>query len=148
MGVVVSHEFNGVVSRDVVFPHEVSDLWIRFDFSGGFRGLSPGEAVSLRWGFSFPSPSGVSSVLGQVASLLVADEALAVSYVLHFFTWREVDLVYVHHVGIGARGLASWWNVTVSPSLEFPELYHIVVELSCLVKPLFPLPAEIGRAHV
>ena len=32
--------------------------------------------------------------------------------------------------------------MTVSPSSEFPESYHIAVKLSCLVKPLFPLPAS------
>ena len=54
-----------------------------------------------------------------------------------------MDLVYVHSIRIRARGLASWWNIAVSPSSEFPELYHVVVELSYLVEPLFPLPASL-----
>ena len=48
MGVVVPHQFDGVVHRDVVLPHEISDLRVRFDFSSGLRGLFPGEVVSLR----------------------------------------------------------------------------------------------------
>ena len=34
-------------------------------------------------------------------------------------------------------------TITVSPSSEFPELYYILVELSCFVEPLFPLPASL-----
>ena len=78
-----------------------------------------------------------------MASLLVADEALVVPNVLHSFTRREMDLVYIHSIGIGARGLVSWWNIAVPPSSEFPELYHIAVEFTCLVKPLFPFPTGL-----
>ena len=73
----------------------------------------------------------------------MADEALAVPNVLRSFTWREIDLVYVHSVWIGVGGSVSWQNIAVSPSLEFPESYHVVIELSCLVKPLFPLPTRL-----
>ena len=87
-----------------------------------------------------------------MASLLVADEALSVSDVLHSFIQRKVDLVYVHGVRIQSRGLASRRDVTVSPSSELPQSYHISVEFSCLTKPLFPLPTglpvgESGRSH-
>ena len=142
MGVVVPHEFDGMVCRDIVLPHEDGDLRVWLDFSGGFHGLSPGEMVSLRWS---PSPSSlprVSSVLGQVESLLVADKALVVPNVLCSFTRREMDLVYVHSVGIGVEGLVSQWHIAVSSSSEFPESYHIAIELSSLVKPLFPLPTS------
>ena len=91
-------------------------------------------------------------MLGHMASFLVTDEALLVPDVLHSFTWREIDLVYVHGVRVRARSLASQRDITVSSSSEFPELYHIAVELSCLVQPLFPLPTglcvwEGGSSH-
>ena len=126
-----------------MLPHEVSNLWVSFDFLGGLCGLSPGETVSLRWSLSPSSLPRVSSVLGRVASLLVADKALVVPNVLCSFTRREMDLVYVHSVGIGVEGSASRWNIAVSSSLEFPESYHISVELSCFVKPLFPFPTGL-----
>ena len=91
-------------------------------------------------------------MLGCMASFLVTDEALSVPDVLCSFTRREVDLVYVHGVRVGVRSLASQRDITVSSSSEFPELYHIAVELSCLVQPLFPLPTglsiwEGGNGH-
>ena len=64
MGVVVPHEFNGMSCRDIVLPHEVSNLWVRFNLPGGFCGLSLGEAVSLRWGSSSSSLPRVSLMLG------------------------------------------------------------------------------------
>ena len=73
----------------------------------------------------------------------MADKALAVPYVLRPLTGREVDPVYIHSIGVRMGGSASRQNITVSPSLEFPESYHISVELSCFVKPLFPLPASL-----
>ena len=73
----------------------------------------------------------------------MTDEALSVPDVLCSFTRREINLVHIHSIGIGARGLVSQRNIAVSPSSEFPELYHIVIELSCFVKPLFPLPAGL-----
>ena len=82
-------------------------------------------------------------VLGQMASLFVANEAFAVPDVLHSFTRREIDLVNVHCVRIRVRGSASWQNITVSSSSEFPESYHVMIELSCLVKPLLPLPTRL-----
>ena len=124
-----------------MLSHEVINLWVGFDLSGGLHGLSPGEMVSLRQETSFSSLPWISSVFGQVASLLVADKALAVSDMLHFFTGREIDLVHVHGIGIWVRGSVSWRNITVSSSSEFPELYYVLVGLSCLVEPLLPLPA-------
>ena len=64
VGVVVPHQFNGMVHRNVVLPHEVSNLWVGLDLPGGFCGLSPGETVSLRQGSSSSSFPRVSSVLG------------------------------------------------------------------------------------
>ena len=43
----------------------------------------------------------------------------------------------------GEKGIGGSSTVTISPSSEFPESYHVSVELSCLVKPLFPLPASL-----
>ena len=57
--------------------------------------------------------------------------------------WREIDFVYVHSVGISLRGSASRRNVTVSSSSEFPESYHVPVELSGFVQPLFPFPTSL-----
>ena len=71
-----------MLSGDIVLPHEVCNLQVSLDLSGGFSGLSPGETVSLRWGSSSSSFPREFLVLGQVASLFVADEALAVSNVL------------------------------------------------------------------
>ena len=122
-----------MLSRDVVLPHEVCDLRVGLDLPGGFCGLSPGEVISLRQGPSSSSFSRISSVFGRVASLLVADEALAVSYVLCSFTGRVIDLVYVHGIRVWARGSAGWWDVAISSSSEFPELYHVSVEFSYLI---------------
>ena len=90
---------------------------------------------------SFPR---VSSVLGRVASFLVANEALSVPNVLCSFTGREIDLVYVHCIGIWSRGSASRWNVAVSSTSEFPESYHVSVEFSGFIEPLFPLPTSLS----
>ena len=73
----------------------------------------------------------------------MANEALVVPDVLHSFTGREIDLVHINGIGIGVRGSASRRNIAVSPSLEFPELYHIAIELPCLVKLLLPPPTSI-----
>ena len=91
-------------------------------------------------------------MFGRVASLLVANEALSVPDVLRSFTGREIDLVYVHCIGIWSRGLASQRNVAVSSSSELPELYYVLVEFPSLVKPLFPFPTGLivrkgGRSH-
>ena len=84
-------------------------------------------------------------MFGQVASLLVADEVLAVPHMLSSFTGREIDPVHVHSIGVpswlGGSGCLSQWDEGVSPTSESPESYHVPVELSCLVKPLFPLSA-------
>ena len=122
--------------------HKVCYLWVDFDLSSGFCGLSPGGVFS--WGSFSSSLSGVSSMFGRVASLLVADEALLVPHMLGPFARREIDLVYVHSIWIRAGGSASWRDITVSSSLEFPEPYHIPVEFSCFVKPLFPLPTGLS----
>ena len=77
----------------------------------------------------FSSFSRISLMFGQVASFLVADEAFAVSYMLHSFARREIDFAHVHGIGIsswsdGSSGL-SQQDKAVSPSSEFPESYHI-----------------------
>ena len=123
--------------------HEVGDLQVSFDFSSGFSGLSPGEVFSRRQGSPSSSFPRVSPVFGQVASLLVADEAFLVPYVLCSFTGREIDFVNIHGIEIGVSNSSSWQDITVSSSSEFPELYHIVVKLSCLVKPLFLFPTSL-----
>ena len=79
-----------------------------------------------------------------MTSLLVADEALPVSDVFCPIAWREIDFVYIHSIGICLRGSASRRNVTVSSSLEFPELYHVSIELPGLVQPLFPFPGSLS----
>ena len=142
MGIVVSHQFDGVLCRDLMLFHEVSNPQVCLDLPSGFRGFPPGEAISLRRGPPSSPLSGVSSMFGRVASLLVANEALAIPHVLHSFTGREIDLVYIHCIGIGASGSASRRDIAISPSSEFPKLYHISVKLSCFVKPLFPFPAS------
>ena len=123
--------------------HEVADLWVYFIDFLSFGGLSP-EVFSLLCGFSFPSR--VTLVFGRVASLLVAHEALLVPHMLCSFTRRVIDFIYIHGIGVsgwsGSNGL-SWQDVAVSPTWKFPELYHIPVELSCLVKPLFPFPTGL-----
>ena len=83
-------------------------------------------------------------MLGRVTSLLVADEAFSISDMLCPIARGEIDLVYIHGIGIWSRGPASWRDIAVSSSLEFPESYYISVELSSLVKPLFPLPIGLS----
>ena len=136
--------------RDVMEFHEVGNLWVSLDLSGGFRGLPPGRMVSRRSPFS--SFSRISSMFGRVASLFVADEALSIPNVLCPFTRREIDLVYVHGIGIRSRGLASRQDITISSSSEFPESYYVSVEFSSFIKPLFPLPTSLpvrkgGSSH-
>ena len=114
MGVVVSHQFDGVTCRNIVLLHEISNLWVGLDLPSGFRGPSPGGVVSQ--GSPFSSFPRVSSVFGRVTSFLVADEALSVPDVLRSFIWRKVDLVYVHSIGVRSRGLAGWQDVAVSSS--------------------------------
>ena len=99
--------------------HEVHHFRVRFDLSRGLRSLSPGVVC---WSFS-PSPfSRVPSVLGQVTSLLMADEAFSVSNMLCSFVWREIDFVYIHGVRVRLGGSSSQQDIAVSPSSEFPEL--------------------------
>ena len=73
----------------------------------------------------------------------MADEAFSVSDMFCPIARREIDFVYIHSVGISLRGSASWRNVTVSSSSEFPESYHVLVELPGLVQPLFPFPSSL-----
>ena len=77
----------------------------------------------------------------------MADEAFVVLYVLYSFTWREIDLVYIHGIrilgGSGGSSILSQQDVTVSPTLEFPQSYDVLIEFSCFIKPLFPLPAGL-----
>ena len=125
--------------------HKIIDLRVYFVDFPCFSSLSPGGVFSSLWGFS--SSSRVSLMFGRSTSLLVADEAFVISDVLCSFTGGEVYLVYVHGIGIPGRSGGSWilsrWDVTVSPTSKFPESYHISVELSCLIKPLFPFPASL-----
>ena len=124
--------------------HEVTDLRIYFIDLSCFGVPPPGGVFSLLWGLS--SLSGVSLVFGQMASLLVENEAFAVPHMLCSFTGREIDLVYVHGIRIpswSSSSSLSRWDVAGPPSSEFPESYHIPVELSCFIKPLFPLPSHL-----
>ena len=105
MGVVVSHQFNGMIHGDVMEFHEVGNLGVSFDLPGSFHGFPPRRVVSQRSPLSFLSR--ISSVLGRVASLLVADEAFSVSDVFHLLTRREIDFVYIHGIWIRSRGSAS-----------------------------------------
>ena len=73
----------------------------------------------------------------------MADEAFSVSDVFCSFVRGEIDPVHIHSIGISLRGSASWWNVAVPSSSEFPESYHIPVEFPCFVQPLFPLPTSL-----
>ena len=155
MGIVVSHQLNGVLHRDIMLFHEVSDLQVHFLQVSDLSGLPPG-VFSLLQGSFFPSR--VPFVFGPVASLLVADEAFVVPHVFCSFTWGEVDLVYVHGIRVpgrlGSSSILGWQDITVSLTSKFPESYLVLVELSCLVEPLFPLPAglvlsfwESGGSH-
>ena len=77
----------------------------------------------------------------------MADEAFAVPHVLCSFTGREIEFIHIHHVRVPGRSggsrVLSWWDVAISPTLEFPESYHISVKFPCLVEPLFPLPPSL-----
>ena len=77
----------------------------------------------------------------------MADEAFAVLHVLCSFTRREIDSVHVHGIRVtgrsGGSSILGQQNITVSPTSECPKLYHILVELPCLVEPLFPFPANL-----
>ena len=79
-----------------------------------------------------------------MASLLVANEALSVPNVLSSFSRGEIDLVYIHSIGVRSRGSSSQGDVAVSSPSEFPESYHISVEFPSFVKPLFPFPAGLS----
>ena len=116
--------------RDIVSFHEAGNFQVGFNLSSSFCGLSPGGVVS--WSSPFSSLSGVSSVFGRVTSLLVTDEALLVPDVLCSFTRGEIDLVYIHSIGVWSRGSASQRDVAISSS-KFPESYHISVKFPCLV---------------
>ena len=73
----------------------------------------------------------------------MADEAFSVSEVLCPFARGKIDPIYIHSVGIGVGGSASWWNVAVPSSSEFPESYHVLIEFPGFVQPLFPLPTSL-----
>ena len=141
MGVVVSHQLDGVSSRDIVLFHKAGHLWVSLDLHSSLSGFFPRGVVSL--GSSFSSLPGVSTVFGQVTSLLMADEAFSVPDVLCSFIRRKVNLVYVHGIGIRSRGSASRWDVAVSSSSEFSELYYIPVEFHSFIEPLFPFPISL-----
>ena len=74
----------------------------------------------------------------------MADEAFLVSDVLRPLARREIDLVYIHGIWIRSGGSASWRDIVVPFSLEFPELYHVLVEFPSFIKPLFPLPTSLS----
>ena len=83
-------------------------------------------------------------MLGQVASLLVADEALLVSHVLHSFTRREINPIHIHGVrvpgGLAGLSVLGWQDEAIPSALKLPKSYHVLVELSCLIGPLLPFP--------
>ena len=78
--------------------HEVCYFWVGLDLFSSFRGLSPGGTVS-RWS-PFSSFSGVSPVLGRMASFFVADEAFVIPDMFCFVAWGEIDLVDIHGVWV------------------------------------------------
>ena len=124
--------------------HEVVDLWVHFvDFSD-LGSPSPGVFSKLQ---GFSSFSKVSPVFRWATSLFVADEALVVLHVLCSFFRREIDFVHIHGIrvlgGPGSSSVLNWQYVTVSPTSELSELYHISVKLSHFVQPLFPFLASL-----
>ena len=83
-------------------------------------------------------------MFGRMTSFLMADEALAVSDMLCFITWGEIDLVYIHGVWVSLRGSAGRGNVAVSSSSESSESHHVSIELPGFVQPLFPLSTSLS----
>ena len=77
----------------------------------------------------------------------MVDETFAVLHMFHSFARGEIDLVYVHGIGIhgwlGSSNSLSQQYEAIPSTLEFPKSYHISVEFSCFVKPLFPFPASL-----
>ena len=143
MGIIVSHQIYGMLHGDPMLFHEFVDPRVCPSNFSDFGSLPPGGASLMLW--SSPFLSRVSFVFGRVASLLMADEALAVLHMLRSFTGREIDLVDVHGIRVSGcsgsfRGL-SQQDIAVSSTSELLELYHVLIELSCLVEPLFPFPA-------
>ena len=122
--------------------HEIRHFRVGLDLLGSFSGLSPGGTVP-RWFLSSSFP-GVSPVFGRMASFLVADETFAIPDMFRSVARGEIDFVYIHGIWVRSRGSVSWWDVAVPFSSEFPELYHISVELSGFVKPLLPLPTGLS----
>ena len=145
--VIVPHEVYCLLHGDPMFLHEVVDPWVCFNFLG--LCLSPGGLDSLWWRFF--SSSRVPPMLGQMATLSVADEAFVVPHMLCSLLRGKVDLVNVHGVGVPSNilGWLGHGNITVSSTSELPESYHISVKLSCLIKPLFPFPGglSVRRSH-
>ena len=74
----------------------------------------------------------------------MAYEAFSVPDVFCPLARGEIDFIYVHCVRIGSRGSASWRDVAVSSSSEFPKSYHVSVEFPSFIKPLFPLPTSLS----
>ena len=133
-----------MLCRDSMLFHELMDPQVFIFKSSGCGVLPPGTGLAL-WRSSLLSR--VPLMLGQVASLLVADEALLVSHVLHSFTGREIDLVHIH--GIRVSGWSAGLHVLgqqdkgVFSTSKSLESYHVSVELSCLIKPLLPFPSGL-----
>ena len=86
-------------------------------------------------------------MFGRMSSLFVTDEAFVVSHILCSFSGREIDPVHIHGVGVPGRSgipcCLGWKDIAISSAPELSEPYHISVELSCLIEPLFPLPASL-----
>ena len=87
-----------------------------------------------------------------MTSFLVADEAFAVPDMFRLIARGEIDFVYIHGVWVNLCGSASWGNIAVSSPSKSSESYHISIELSGLVQPLFPFPSflsiwESGSGH-
>ena len=127
MGVVVSHQFYGMLRRDLMLFHEVVDPRVSFVNFPGLSSPPPGGVFSLLQGLS--SFSKVSLVFRQVTSLLVADEALVVLYVLHSFSWREIYFFHLHGIRVpgrlGGSSVLSRWCYIFFSSLLKPLLTPI-----------------------
>ena len=85
----------------------------------------------------------------------MADEVFVVSHMLCSFTGGKVDFVNVHGIRISGRlgslGVSSRGDVAIPSPLEFPQSYHVSVELSSFVEPLFPFPTclflSVGESY-
>ena len=141
--IVISQEVQSLLCRDSLLFQEIGDPQVSFNFPG----FSPpgGSCPLLR---RFPFSLGVSFVLRQMTPLSVANETLVVAHMFSSFTWQEVNFIDIHSIGVSwcRAGRFHWLcllDIAVPFSSEFPEPYHISVELSCLIKPLLPFPSSL-----